>query len=114
MKFIVESSLLDRTSYKIPSSLDIVERHIKPIEKSNKNVTTDNWYTCVPLAEESLLVKDLTLVETMKKNKTEQSSLLHFYLTNIRKLEVSCMGFNMIRLVLFDNKQGCYSFNKYA
>lgn len=50
------------------SALDIVKRLVKPIEMSNRNVTTDNWYTSMPLADYLLSTK-LTLIGTMKKNK---------------------------------------------
>src|SRR5215510_4555797 len=45
---------------------DIVKRLVSPIEKSNKNVTTDNWYTNIPLLH-YLLEKKTTLLGTMKK-----------------------------------------------
>lgn len=55
--------------YKVSNSgLDVVKRLVKPIEKSNRNVTTDNWYTSMPLADH-LLEKKLTLNGTLKKNK---------------------------------------------
>jgi len=37
---------------------------------TNRNVTTDNWFTSIELAEQ-LRVKKLTLVGTLKKNKCE-------------------------------------------
>jgi len=49
---------------------DIVKRLVSPIENSNKNVTTDNWYTNIPLLH-YLLEKKTTLLGTMKKNKRE-------------------------------------------
>lgn len=47
---------------------EIVKRLIPPIENSNRNLTTDNYYTSMPLAEE-LLRKNITLLGTLKKNK---------------------------------------------
>jgi len=49
---------------------DIVMRLVSPIENSNKNVTTDNWYTNIPLLH-YLPEKKTTLLGTMKKNKRE-------------------------------------------
>ncbi|XP_039276182.1 uncharacterized protein LOC120350035 [Nilaparvata lugens] len=46
---------------------DIVKRLVVPIEKSNKNLTTDNWYTSIPLVED-MLAKDITMIGTLKKN----------------------------------------------
>lgn len=45
---------------------DIVKRLVTPIERSNRNLTIDNWYTSVPLAE-YLLSKKITVLGTMKK-----------------------------------------------
>ena len=50
--------------------LDIVKRLVTPIEKSGINLTTDNWYTSVPLSE-YLLMKNITLLGTVRKNKRE-------------------------------------------
>jgi len=47
-----------------------VKRLVSPIENSYKNVTTDNWYTNIPLLH-YLLEKKTTLLGTMKKNKRE-------------------------------------------
>jgi len=44
---------------------EIVKRLIPPIENSNRNLTTDNYYTSMPLAEE-LLRKNITLLGTLK------------------------------------------------
>nr|XP_022903858.1 piggyBac transposable element-derived protein 4-like [Onthophagus taurus] len=49
---------------------DIVTRLIEPIEKTKRNLTTDNYYSSYPLAEK-LLEKGLTFLGTMKKNKKE-------------------------------------------
>lgn len=50
---------------------DIVQRLVDPIKKSNRNLTTDNYYTSYPLAE-YLLQNGLTLIGTMKKKKTKK------------------------------------------
>lgn len=52
------------------SPLDVVKRLVTPIENSRRNITTDNYYTSIPLAD-FLLQKKLTLVGTLKKNKKE-------------------------------------------
>ncbi|KAJ8953480.1 hypothetical protein NQ318_023601 [Aromia moschata] len=49
---------------------DIVKRLITPIANSGRNLTIDNWYTNIPLADE-LLGKKITVVGTLKKNKRE-------------------------------------------
>ena len=46
--------------------IDIVKRLVSPIENSNRNLTIDNWYTSVPLAD-YLLTKKITVLGTMKK-----------------------------------------------
>lgn len=47
-----------------------VLRLISPIEGSNRNVTTDNWYTSIELLD-VLKEKHLTVVGTMRKNQRE-------------------------------------------
>lgn len=42
----------------------------KPTEGSRRNITADNWFSSIQLAQE-LKIKDLAYVETVKKNKTE-------------------------------------------
>jgi hypothetical protein len=48
----------------------VVKDIVKDIENSGKNITTDNFFTSLPLAR-SLLEKRLTLVGTIRKNKRE-------------------------------------------
>jgi len=52
------------------SPIDVVKRLVKPIEKSKRNLTTDNWYTSILLAD-FLLHKKITLIGTLRKNKRE-------------------------------------------
>lgn len=49
---------------------DIVMRLIEPLKTTKRNLTTDNYYGSYPLAQE-LLKKGITLVTTLKKNKTD-------------------------------------------
>lgn len=49
---------------------DIVMRLIEPLKNSKRNLTTDNYYGSYPLAQE-LLQKRITLLTTLKKNKTD-------------------------------------------
>lgn len=49
---------------------DIVMRLIEPLKNSKRNLTTDNYYGSYPLAQE-LLEKGITLLITLKKNKTD-------------------------------------------
>lgn len=48
----------------------VVLRIVSHIENSGRNITCDNLFTSVPLAE-SILQKKLTMVGTMRKNKGE-------------------------------------------
>lgn len=49
---------------------DIVQRLSKDIQRSNRNITMDNYYTSVPLADD-LSKKQLTVIGTLKANKRE-------------------------------------------
>lgn len=58
--------------YKVDNSgKSIVERLVQPISGSGRNVTTDNWYTSIPLSETLLKYHKLTNVGTVRKNKRE-------------------------------------------
>ncbi|XP_060846007.1 piggyBac transposable element-derived protein 4-like [Rhopalosiphum padi] len=52
-----------------PSS--IVKRLISPISKTGCNITMDNWYNSIPLANELLKNHNLTVMGTLRKNKRE-------------------------------------------
>jgi len=48
----------------------VVTELVEPYRGSRRNITTDNYFTSDPLAKE-LLQQNMTLVGTMRKNKTE-------------------------------------------
>lgn len=58
----------DQKSKLIPTQS--VLKLIKPIEKTRRNITADNWFSSVELVEE-LNKLELTYTGTLKKNKTE-------------------------------------------
>ncbi|UYV83356.1 hypothetical protein LAZ67_23000748 [Cordylochernes scorpioides] len=53
-------------NFSVPTN--VVLELVKPIENTNRNITTDNWYTSYELAME-LKKRNITLVGTLKKNK---------------------------------------------
>ncbi|XP_050509192.1 uncharacterized protein LOC126886348 [Diabrotica virgifera virgifera] len=69
---------------------DVVERLCAHIYGSNRNVTVDNWFCSVPLAD-SLKSKKLTLVGTIRKNKKQLP--LEFVQNNGRCIGSSMFGF---------------------
>lgn len=75
---------------KINTPFDVFQRLIEPIKGSERNLTTDNWYTSIPLAK-WLLENKITLTGTLRKNKRE---IPPEYLPN-RKREIysSIFGF---------------------
>ncbi len=52
------------------STRDVVNRLVSHIENTGRNITCDNFFTSLPLARD-LLEKKLTLVGTIRKNKSE-------------------------------------------
>lgn len=63
---------------------------IKPIEKTSRNVTGDNWYTSMELVDE-LKKKGITYVGTVKKNKRMIPS--EFLPNRTRQVNSSNFGF---------------------
>ena len=48
-----------------------VRKLSEPIHGTNRNLTVDNWFTSIPLAEQMLEQYKLTLLGTLRKNKRE-------------------------------------------
>ena len=70
--------------YKLSNSpADVVKRLIQPISHRGRNVTFDNWFTSVTLAEEILKEHKITTVGTIRKNKRE----IHPEFTNTTERE---------------------------
>lgn len=53
------------------SACSVVERLIRPISGSGRNITCDNWFSSIPLAEDLLNNHNLTMVGILRKNKRE-------------------------------------------
>ena len=49
----------------------VVKRLISTIDKSGRNITVDNYFTSIPLANDLLVNHKLTMVGTLRKNKQE-------------------------------------------
>lgn len=62
-------TFVDQAHMDVPVPTKAVLGLVDCIEGTNRNVTTDNYYTSIPLAKE-LKSRKLTLVGTLKKNKT--------------------------------------------
>ena len=74
---------------------DIVLRLIQPVEGTNRNITTDNWFTSIPLMETLQKEKKLTLVGTLKKKKKSGRYLPNFYQRKQGKRKVLFLDFSM-------------------
>nr|CAH7727987.1 unnamed protein product [Callosobruchus chinensis] len=78
----------DRTRFTHPTH--VVLRLVEPIVNTNRNITGDNWYTSVELAD-ALRSKGLTYVGTMKKNK--RAIPPQFLPNRTRQTDSSLFGF---------------------
>ncbi|XP_054706863.1 uncharacterized protein LOC129216672 [Uloborus diversus] len=77
--------------YKVSNSPDDVVKHfMKPLYKSGRNLTTDNWYTSYKLAKD-LLSEKITLVGTMRKDKRQIP--VDFKMCKGREIHSSIFGF---------------------
>lgn len=65
----------------------IVKRMISPIFKTYRNLKIDNWFTSAPLTVDLLQNQKITMVGTIRKNKTEIYPL--FLDTKKRKVNIS-------------------------
>lgn len=54
-----------------PASNYFVEYLVSSVKGSNRNITMDNWFTNIPLAQKLLKNYKLKLIGTIKKNKRE-------------------------------------------
>lgn len=88
LKYIVEKKCNEREKNLTHDVVMLVTQPIH-IYNTGRNLTTDNWYTSIPLAE-SLLEKRITLVGTLKKNRTQIS---FEFLPNNRRAIHSVLGF---------------------
>ncbi|XP_069704477.1 piggyBac transposable element-derived protein 4-like [Periplaneta americana] len=70
----------------------VVKRLVHPIKGTGRNVTTDNWFTSIPLSLDLLENDNITLVGTLKKNKREIPR--HFTTTQDRQVNSTLFGFN--------------------
>ena len=83
----------------------VVLRLIQPITGTGRNVTTDNWYTSIPLASSLLTDHRLTTVGTVRKNRKELPP--QFTATRGREQYSSLFGFTKdMTLVSYIPKKG--------
>lgn len=83
---------------------DVVKRLIEPISKTGRNITFDNWFTSIPLAEELLKTHKLTIVGTVRKNKKEIPP--EFLTTKNKEEHTSAFAFREGTLVSYIPKKG--------
>ena len=84
--------------YKVSNTpSEIVKRLVGPIRKSNRNITMDNWYNSINLAED-LLADGLTCLGTMKKNKREIP--VEFLPEKTREVKSSLFGFQKHKMLV--------------
>ena len=69
----------------------VVEDLSRPIEHTGRNLTMDNFFTSIPLAQ-NLLTKGLTLLGTLKANKPEIPQ--EFQKDRSKEVQSSLHGFN--------------------
>ncbi|KAE9525832.1 hypothetical protein AGLY_014058, partial [Aphis glycines] len=74
------------------SAASVVKRLVEPIRNTGRNITTDNWFTSVPLAIDLFKNYKLTLVGTICKNKRELP--IELIATKNRPIYSSYFGFS--------------------
>lgn len=70
----------------------VVKRLVHPIKITGRNVTTDNWFTSIPLCLDLLENDKITLVGTLEKNEREIPP--HFTTSQDRQVNSTLFGFN--------------------
>lgn len=68
LPYVGKTDKVNNISLKLPTQY--VLKLTESVQGSNRNITTDNWFTSYELSEE-LSKKNLTLVGTLRKNKRE-------------------------------------------
>lgn len=81
---------LSAENQRLKKPTQAVLRLISPIEGSNRNITTDNWYTSIELLEQ-MKKKKLTVVGTLRKNQREIPP--EFLPSRNRSVDTTVFGF---------------------
>ncbi|KAE9528810.1 hypothetical protein AGLY_012385 [Aphis glycines] len=74
------------------SASSVVKRLVQPFRNTGRNITTDNWFTSVPLAIDLFNNYKLTLVGTIRKNKRQLP--IEFTSIKNRPIYTSYFGFS--------------------
>ncbi|XP_066253838.1 piggyBac transposable element-derived protein 4-like [Euwallacea similis] len=85
------------------STENIVLRLVYPVERTNRNITAENWFSSVSLVKKLLTEKRLTYVGTMRKNKREIP--VEFLPKKERKEYTSLFGFQDLIIVSYCSKK---------
>ena len=80
----------------------VVKDLVKEIEHCGRNITCDNFFTILPLAQD-LLKKKLTLVGTIRKNKSELS--LQFTVSKGSDITSTIFGFHNDAMIAWNCPQ---------
>lgn len=72
---------------------EVVLRLSQPISKTGRNITMDNWFSSIPLAEELLKNQNLTMVGTLRRNKRELPPIISAVKIEDRKRPVGTSMF---------------------
>lgn len=86
------------------SPTNVVKRLVGPIMGSGRNITMDNWFTSIDLAQD-LLKENLTIVGTIRRNKRELPK--EFVDSKEREVKSTIFGFtNNLTLLSYIPKKG--------